>query len=102
MKMLSLLLTVFTLSLFGELADNVKKGRNKAEGSQIRGIDFIYVINLDKRPEKWANVLRQLQLYGVEPYRFSAVNGWEDLTLEIINDVGVQLQPWMRTDRWGT
>ena len=35
-----------------------------------------------------------LNRYGVYPYRFSAVNGWE-LTLEAINDVGLKYEPGM-------
>ena len=53
-------------------------------------IDFIYMINLDQRPEKWAHSIHQLIPYDILPYRFSAINGWEDLTVEIINDVGLK------------
>jgi len=67
----------------------------------MRNIDFIYVINLDQRPEKFSRCVQQLSLYGIEPYRFSAVNGWE-LTLETINDVGVRFEPWMSMEKWGT
>ena len=67
----------------------------------MRNIDFIYVINLDQRPEKFARCLAQLNCYGIDPYRFSAVNGWE-LSLDAINDVGVSLQPWMSLEKWGT
>lgn len=53
-------------------------------------IDFIYVINLDERPEKMAHTRRELQPYGIDAFRFSAVNGWK-LSQETIDDVGVTL-----------
>lgn len=54
----------------------------------MKNIDFIYMINLDQRPEKFAQSLNQLEPYGIRPYRFSAVNGWE-LSLADINNLGV-------------
>ncbi len=57
-------------------------------------IDFIYMINLDERPEKWKMSIDQLAPYGITPCRFSAVNGWK-LSLEAINDVGLLLSPEM-------
>jgi len=67
----------------------------------IRNIDFVYMINLDQRPEKFDKSLKQLKPYGIVPYRFSAVNGWE-LPLEVINDVGVKLTADMDTGTWGS
>lgn len=64
-------------------------------------IDFIYMINLDQRPEKFSLSCERLAPYGIYPFRFSAVNGWE-LSLETINDVGVRLEPWMDRGQWGT
>lgn len=55
------------------------------------------MINLDQRPEKFAKSMEQLAPYGIYPYRFSAVNGWE-LTLQAINDVGVRFEAWMPRD----
>ena len=87
--------------LFAKVEDHFKGAPNKGEGHQIPNVDFIYMINLDERPEKLASCLIQLQPYGIEPYRFSAVNGWK-LTLEDINDVRVVYQPGMKTDLMGT
>ena len=87
--------------LFAKVEDHFKKALSKDGNHQIRNIDFIYMINLDERPEKFASSLRQLQPYGITPYRFSAVNGWK-LTLEDINDVGVLYKEGMRTDLMGT
>jgi GR25 family glycosyltransferase involved in LPS biosynthesis len=56
------------------------------------------MINLDRRPEKFAKSVNQLNPYGIYPYRFSAVNGWE-LSLETINDVGVKYEAWMTSGR---
>lgn len=77
---------------FGGVLDHLKPVKNKGSNHTMRNIDFIYVINLDKRPEKWEMTRSQLKKYGIYPYRFSAVNGWE-LTLETINDVGVKFDP---------
>jgi GR25 family glycosyltransferase involved in LPS biosynthesis len=52
------------------------------------------MINLDQRPEKWKFSVDQLAPFGIYPYRFSAVNGWE-LSLEDINDVGLKFSPEM-------
>jgi len=60
----------------------------------MRNIDFIYMINLDQRPEKFASTVRGLEPFGINPYRFSAVNGWE-LSLEAINDVGLKYKSGM-------
>ncbi len=58
------------------------------------GIDFIYMINLDQRPEKWKMSIDQLGPYGIFPFRFPAVNGWE-LSLETVNAVGLAFTPEM-------
>jgi GR25 family glycosyltransferase involved in LPS biosynthesis len=99
---------VWVILAFGgmlPLEANVEKYFKKAEGKQpynrMRNIDFLYVINLDKRPEKFALCEAALNPYGIRPYRFSAVNGWE-LPLTVINDVGVKLEPWMEHNHWGT
>ncbi len=67
----------------------------------MRNIDYIYIINLDQRPEKFEKCIAQLYPYGIYPYRFSAVNGWE-LSIETINDLGVKFEPGMQGDFMGT
>ncbi len=74
---------------FGGVADHFKKAKEKDTGHSMRNIDFIYMINLDERPEKWHKSAIQLAEYGIYPYRFSAVNGW-NLSLEAINDLGLK------------
>ncbi|NGX26899.1 MAG: hypothetical protein K940chlam6_00825 [Chlamydiae bacterium] len=87
-------LIFFLSSLQSDVIDHLRKIENKANIHQMRNIDFIYMINLDQRPEKLEKSLKQLHPYGIYPYRFSAINGWE-LTLEEINAVGVKYAPGM-------
>lgn len=94
MKIVTLFIFLFS-SLSGALVDHIKPIQ-KAKGHSIKNIDYIYMINLDKRPEKYQKSLEQLAPYGIIPYRFSAVNGWEDLTVEAINDIGLKYEPWMK------
>lgn len=82
------------LALHGDLEQYFKTPRHKASMHSMRNIDFIYMINLDQRPEKWKLSSNQLTPYGIVPFRFSAVNGWE-LSLEDINDVGLKFSPEM-------
>jgi len=88
-------------SLSADIEDHFKKASNKDDGHSMPGIDFIYMINLDQRPEKFKQSLEQLTPFGIFPYRFSAVNGWE-LTLEAINDVGVKYSFGMEGGFMGT
>lgn len=93
LKYLFLVLAV-SASLSADITDHLKKPIVKFGVHSMRNIDFIYTINLDERPEKFALCMEQLVPYGIYPCRFSAVNGWK-LTLEQINDVGVKFEPWM-------
>lgn len=56
------------------------------------GIDFIYMINLDERPDRFARTSQKLAPFGIVPYRFSAVNGWR-LSFEAIDTLGVYSTP---------
>lgn len=99
-----LLLVIFGLcfgNLFGEIENYFKKITDKSDIHKMLNVDFIYTINLDQRPEKFKNCLEELLPYGISPYRFSAVNGWE-LSLEAINDLGVKYESWMNSGHWGT
>jgi len=88
--------------IHADLEDHFKKISDKSGVHQIKNIDFIYTINLDQRPEKFQHCLDQLAPYGIVPYRFSAVNGWE-LSLEAINELGIKYEPsWMTSGQWGT
>jgi GR25 family glycosyltransferase involved in LPS biosynthesis len=81
--------------------DHLKKIQDKSTGHSMRNINFIYLINLDQRPKKLQTSLEQLRPYGIYPYRFSAVNGWE-LSLEAIDDVGLKFSPEMDHGIMGT
>ncbi len=86
---------------YGDIQDHFKKVLDKTDGHTMRNIDFIYMINLDQRPEKFQMSVDQLTPYGIKPFRFSAVNGWE-LSLEAINDVGVRFSTEMEGGFMGT
>lgn len=86
---------------YGQIEDYLKKINDKSGEHRIRNIDCIYMINLDERPEKWRSCMEQLTLYGIQPYRFSAINGWR-LSVESINELGVKYGPWMQGGQRGT
>lgn len=97
----SVALFLTTSHVEAKFVDYIKNAPNKSPHHQIRNIDFIYMINLDQRPEKFEDCNKQLNPYGVYPYRFSAVNGWE-LNLDAINSVGVKYAPGMTGGFWAT
>ena len=78
-----------------------KKIEHKSEIHKMGSIDFIYVINLDERPEKFEHTQNELKPYGIVPFRFSAVNGWK-LSLEMLDQVGVKFGLGMTTGQMGT
>lgn len=45
--------------------------------SGVEGIDLVYVINLDERPDKWSRMAKLLEEEGIHANRFSAINGWK-------------------------
>ena len=53
------------------------------------------MINLDERPDKWKMTSEHLHQFGLYPYRFSAVNGWE-LSLEALDQIGTKFLPGMQ------
>lgn len=96
-----LLLMVLSGSLFGGIEKHFKGVPNKSSQNKMEGIDFIYMINLDQRPEKFAQSAAELEPYGIYPYRFSAVNGWE-LSATALNELGITYRAWMCKDLMGT
>jgi GR25 family glycosyltransferase involved in LPS biosynthesis len=78
----------------GAVARHLRRAEGKGEQHSMRNVDFIYMINLDTRPEKYALARRYLEVHGITPYRFPAVNGWE-LSKQAIQDVGLKYQPGM-------
>ncbi len=92
---------MLTGSISGSIKDSFKPALKKSKQNSMPGIDFIYMINLDKRPEKFNQSLSQLSPYGIIPYRFSAVNGW-DLSSKALNSLGITFMPWMTKGIMGT
>lgn len=86
---------------YADLEEQLRRIEMEPQEEQVEGIDCIYMINLDARPEKWGQSLRELVPYGIVPYRFSAVSGWE-LPLEVVNELGVKWEPWMAPGVMGT
>lgn len=82
------------------LTKHLKTGIGKeAKNKAIEHIDAIYLINLDQRPEKLEKTMRQLDPYGIIPYRFSAIYGW-GLSNEALNEVGMKYQKNMVKGKW--
>jgi GR25 family glycosyltransferase involved in LPS biosynthesis len=75
--------------------------KEKTGFHQMRSIDFIYMINLDHRPEKFNLTVHQLSPYNISPYRFSGIYG-KSLSYETITDLGVKFEPWMQGGVMGT
>lgn len=71
------------------LEQHLKPAEYKLGMHHMPKIDFIYMINLDKRPEKYEKTMGAFAPYGIFPYRFSAVNGWE-LSFEALDNLGVK------------
>ncbi len=93
--LLVLFLSICVIPLSASIEDHFKKIDCSCDFHRmLPNIDCIYMINLDQRPEKLCDSLAQLYPFGIYPYRFSAVNGWE-LSLEDINDVGLKFSPEM-------
>lgn len=88
-------------TLHADVGALLRKIEMEPQPEQVEGIDCIYMINLDERPEKWEASRAELAPYGIVPYRFSAVNGWK-LTMEEVNSVGVKWERWMQKGVMGT
>lgn len=102
LRIISLLFLFLSLNLCAEISDYFKKFPDKSGFHAMRNIDFVCMINLDQRPEKFAHSLEQLEPYGVHPCRFSAVNGWE-LSPTAIDSLGVKYEASsMLNDLWAT
>ena len=54
--------------LFADLADHFKPVTNKSPAYSMRGIDFIYLINLDERPEKLRALAGSIVAQGIPAF----------------------------------
>jgi len=97
----SCLLLLLSSVVFCAPLDHVKLILDKPPVQSLRNIDYVYVINLDHRPQRWESTVEQLAPYGIIPYRFSAVNG-KELPIEVIWDLAVKFQHGMRAGGIGT
>jgi GR25 family glycosyltransferase involved in LPS biosynthesis len=70
------------------------------EDSGMEMIDCIYVINLDKRPEKWHRVEKICKKQGLKVNRVSAVNGWE-LSATALSDLEGPYGPTLKPGEIG-
>ena len=86
---------VFIIHLNAGIENHFKKIETKSRNSEINNIDFVYMINLDHRTEKFQSTVEALKPYGIHPYRFSAINGW-NLSFEAIDELGIVFQPGMQ------
>lgn len=74
------------------------ESKNVANKIQIGNIDFIYLINLDRRPERLHRSLQQLAPYGVKPHRVSGIDGWA-LQQDVFDDIAMIVEPSMQYDQ---
>lgn len=72
---------------------------HRTAGHSMRNIDFIYLINLDKRTDRLEVCKRELAPFGINPFRFPAVYG-KDLSKEAYDEIGLRFLPGMKCDSW--
>ncbi len=77
-----------------DIKKHLKLIKDKPTQDGLLNIDYIYMINLEQNTDRWKTSLSELQRYGIKPFRFSAINGWE-LSVDAINDIGVKYESWM-------
>jgi len=71
----------------GDLLSLIKPLEVVPHQTGIEGIDCAYCINLDVRKEKWESMQQKLAAQGIKANRFSAINGWEEITREHIKKI---------------
>lgn len=80
--------------LHAGIEDYFGKVRDKNGYHSMPNIDFVYVINLDERPQRYERTMAALNPYGIFPFRFSAVNGWK-LSFKALEEIGIVFEPGM-------
>ena len=94
------LLLLFAFSLSAGIENHYKKLENKQGCIPPDGIDYVYMINLDTRPERWAKSAGALAAFAIFPERFPGIYGWT-LPVEVLNDMSLQFKPGMwRGKEW--
>lgn len=99
-------LLVFSLflnadNLHSAFKDHYKRITEKTDGHGFGPIDFVYLINLDHRPEKYQESLEEFLPYDIHPFRFSAVNGWK-IPHSVVQEIGMTYNNSMRGGGCGT
>ncbi|MBS0625112.1 MAG: glycosyltransferase family 25 protein [Verrucomicrobia bacterium] len=64
----------------------------------VRNVDLIYLINLDRRPDRWKRCLEQFLPHKIRPHRVAGIIGW-DLTQEVFDDIAMRPKPPMQYDK---
>ncbi|MGH7890359.1 MAG: glycosyltransferase family 25 protein [Thermodesulfobacteriota bacterium] len=77
----------------------LKKPLDKSSEHSVDPIDFIYMINLDERPEKFQLSAANFNLCGITPYRFSAVNGW-NLPTSTLRELGLKFSHSLNQEKF--
>lgn len=89
------------IPVYGSIEDHFSACIDKPPqlNQQIEGIDYIYLINLDKRPQRLATSLKELNRYKISPYRFSAIDG-KNLSRKALKESCFIYQKEMESNRW--
>lgn len=88
----------FVSALFGNIEDHYRKIEKKTTCRSPKNIDYVYLINLDERPERWISSIQQLAPRGIIPLRVPGIYGWS-LKPDVLNEIGLKFQPGMWTGR---
>ncbi len=92
------LVFISLLAIYGSSLDRQSVLKHVESGkplSTIEGIGDLFIINLDKRPEKYESCLAECSKYNINPKRFSAVEG-KSLNKETIDILGMVFLPHMK------
>ncbi len=90
-----LVLFVFLVSfLFSGIEDHYQPIFLKGSSKGPKGIDFVYMINLDQRPERWRDATALLAKYTIFPQRFPGIYGWT-IPPKVLNDMAVTFERGM-------
>ena len=92
----TLLFTLLWIHCQAGVMDHCRTLKHKLGSSGMRQIDYIYLINLDQRPERWVKCLNQLIPYDICPERFPGIYGWSISPVEL-NGMALTFQPGMWT-----
>ncbi len=96
MNKLYILLLLILWNLSAGIEDHYRKLEFKLGSVGPDNIDYVYMINLDQRPERWEKCLKKLSHFGIVPERFSGIYGWT-LSLAALNEMSLKFEYGMWT-----